>query len=63
MSPCIFSNELPELYFLWKEKSDYYKLELRFKIGDKLYESPNYFNASFFMASCMNPRKGKDTDV
>ena len=57
MSPCTFSNEEAELCFLWKEKSDYYKLELRFRIGSKLYELPAYFNASFFVASCMNPRK------
>lgn len=57
MSPCIFSNEQPELCFSWKEKSDYYKLELRFRIGNKLYELPYYFSSSFFVASCMNPRK------
>ena len=47
MSPCTFSNEQPELCFLWKEKSEYYKLELRFRIGNKLYELPYYFNSSF----------------
>lgn len=55
MKPCTFNHEPVQLCFLWKEKPDYYKLELRFMVGDQLHEVPHHFDTAFFIASTKDP--------
>lgn len=50
MQSCSFSAERPKLYFSLVDKGAYYELELRFKIGDKLYV-PNEYSPTFFIHS------------
>lgn len=57
MVPCTFSSEIPELCFLWKDKGDYYKLELRFMVGTQIHEVQQYFNTAFFIVSSKEPSK------
>ncbi|MBB5620974.1 hypothetical protein HDE69_002027 [Pedobacter cryoconitis] len=57
MRACTFSNEQVELCFVWKEKPDYYKLELRFMRGGQLYDLPRYLITSFFAVASGYPRK------
>ena len=54
MRSCTISNEQPELCFLWKEKGDYFKLELRFMVGGQLYELPDHMITSFFVRPAGN---------
>ncbi|QNK64544.1 hypothetical protein H7F33_08720 [Pedobacter sp. PAMC26386] len=49
MDACVFSQEVPELCFLWTDKGDYYELEMRFKIDGKRYV-PYRWNTAFFIS-------------
>jgi hypothetical protein len=55
MNPCTFNHEPAQLCFLWKEKPDYYKLELRFLVAGCLHEVPHHFDTAYFIASTKNP--------
>ena len=57
MKPCSFSNETPEICFLWKDKGDYYKLELRLRLGGKIHQIQDYYTTAFFAMLFYNPRK------
>lgn len=57
MIPCSFSNETPEICFLWKDKGDYYKLELRLMLGGKIYQVKYYYNTAFFVMLFYDERK------
>lgn len=57
MKPCIISNEVPEICFLWKDKKDYFKLELRFFVGGKMHEGSHFFDTSFFIAASSDPKR------
>ncbi|WP_148042795.1 hypothetical protein [Pedobacter jejuensis] len=57
MEPCIISNEVPEICFLWKDRGDYFKLELRFVVGGKMHEVSNFFDTAFFIASSSDPKR------
>ena len=48
MIPCTFNSETPEICFLWKDMSDYYKLELRLRIAGKIHKIQYYHNTAFF---------------
>lgn len=56
MIPCTFSNEVPKICFLWIDRGDYYKLELRLMIGKRSNEVYRYYNSPFFIATSVNPR-------
>lgn len=55
MKPCIISNEVPEICFLWKDRGDYFKLELRFVVSGKMHEVSELFNTAFFITAADNP--------
>ncbi|RZJ88113.1 MAG: hypothetical protein EOO20_14450 [Chryseobacterium sp.] len=55
MKPCIISNEVPEICFLWKDRGDYFKLELRFLVSGKMHEVSELFNTAFFITAADNP--------
>jgi len=56
LKQCKFSSETPELCFIWKEFDDYYKLELRFKLGKQIY-TPSYLkNTVFFVNTDADPK-------
>lgn len=57
MIPCSFNNEIPEICFLWKDKGDYYKLELRLKLSGEIHQVQYYYNTAFFAMLCYSPRK------
>ena len=57
MIPCSFSSETPEICFLWKDKGDYYKLELRLRIAGKIHQIQYYYNTAFFAMLSYNPRR------
>lgn len=57
MTPCEFNNETPEICFLWKDKGDYYKLELRLMLLGKIHPLQYYFNTAFFAMLSYSPRK------
>ncbi|CAM4411877.1 hypothetical protein SAMN06265348_1177 [Pedobacter westerhofensis] len=48
MKPCILSREVPQLCFIWKAYDDYYKLELRFKLGNQVYVPSEWRSPIFF---------------
>ena len=54
MKACTFSSERPRLCFLLINKGAYYELELRFKVGRKMYV-PNASNPTFFIHSNKEP--------
>lgn len=56
MTPCSFSNETPEVCFLWKDIGDYYKLELRLILDGKIHQVQYYYNTAFFAMLSYNPR-------
>jgi hypothetical protein len=57
MTPCEFNNDTPEICFLWKDKGDYYKLELRLRLGGKIHQLQYYINTAFFAMLSYNPRR------
>lgn len=57
MKPCVFSNEVPEICFLWKDRGDYFKLELRFLVRGKMYEVSQFFDTAFFIAASSDPKE------
>jgi hypothetical protein len=57
MHPCTFSTEVPELCFVWKEYEDHYKLDLRFRLGKKVWMPSYEFNSKFFANTAKEPRK------
>ncbi|WP_199118915.1 hypothetical protein [Pedobacter sp. ASV28] len=57
MKPCIISNEVPEICFLWKDKGDYFKLELRFVVGGKMHEVSQFFDTAFFITASGDPKR------
>lgn len=57
MIPCDFGAEIPELCFLWKDKGDYFKLELRFMLGKQIYEVHNYLHTTFFIVPSAEPAR------
>ncbi|TFB28481.1 hypothetical protein [Pedobacter alluvionis] len=57
MIPCSFSIETPEICFLWKDKGDYYKLELRLRIAGKIYQMQYHYSTAFFAMLFCNPRR------
>jgi hypothetical protein len=57
MIPCRFNSETPEICFLWKEKGDYYKLELRLQIAGKIHQIQYNYNTAFFAMLFYNPRR------
>lgn len=57
MTPCEVNNETPEICFLWKDKGDYYKLELRLMLQGKMHQLKYQFNTAFFVMLSYNPRK------
>ncbi len=56
MHPCSFSNGVPEICFLLHDKGDYYELEFRFKVGNRIY-IPNTLNPVFFISANTDPSK------
>lgn len=56
MIACTFSNEVPTICFLWIDRGDYYKLELRLLLGKRSYEVSRYYNSAFFITATANPR-------
>ncbi len=57
MIPCSFSNETPEICFLWKDMGDYYKLELRLRVATKIHQLQYGYNTAFFAMLFYNPRR------
>ena len=56
MKPCSFGYEVPKICFLWKDKGEYYELDYRFKVGEKLLK-PAESNTVFFINDELNPMK------
>lgn len=56
MHPCTFSNEVPKICFLLQDKGDYYELQFRFKIWNKIF-IPNVSNPIFFISAINDPAK------
>ena len=56
MHPCTFSNEVPKICFLLQDKGDYYELQFRFKIWNKIL-IPNLSNPVFFIRAINDPAK------
>lgn len=54
--PCVFAKEIPEIYFQWLDKGDYYELKMRFRIGNKTLV-PETENPVFFLRSLKEPMK------
>ena len=57
MKTCIISNEVPEICFLWKDKGDYFKLELRFLVGGNKHEVSQFFDTAFFVTASGDPKR------
>ncbi len=57
MKPCVFGNEVPEICFLWKDKRDYFKLEVRFLLKGNMYEVSSFFYTAFFICASGHPKK------
>jgi len=57
MIPCSFDSETPEICFLWRDKGDYYKLELRLQIAGKIHQLQYGYNTAFFAMLFYNPRR------
>lgn len=51
MRPCVFSSEVPEICFLWKDRGDYFKLELRFMVKGVMYEVSSFYCTAFFISA------------
>ena len=49
MIPCDFSDKVPEICFLWKDKGEYYKLVMRFRFGKKIHNEYYFYNTDFFV--------------
>ncbi|MET1053955.1 MAG: hypothetical protein ABWY16_01495 [Pedobacter sp.] len=56
LKPCTFRPEIPELCFLWKEFEGYYKLELRFKLGKKIWLPSIDYPTTFFANTAEDPK-------
>lgn len=56
MKKCTFGYEVPKIFFLWKDKGEYYELDYRFKIGKKLF-TPSENNTSYFINDELEPMK------
>ncbi|MCX2430644.1 hypothetical protein [Pedobacter sp. GR22-10] len=57
MIACSFDSETPEICFLWKDKGDYYKLELRLRLSGKIHQLQYNYNTAFFAMLFYNPRR------
>jgi len=54
MHACTFSVQRPKLCFLFRNKGEYYELEMRFKAGKKTYTC-HHFNPTFFIHAQIEP--------
>ena len=55
LQPCQIRNEVPELCFVWKEFDEYYKIELRFKLGKKICVPSEVYPTTFFANTADDP--------
>jgi len=56
MIHCTFDHQTAEICFLWRDKGDYYQLELRLILDGKIHRL-QYFNTAFFAMLSYKPRK------
>lgn len=57
INSCEFSPEIPTLKFFLKDKGDYYTLEIKFAVNEKLFNFATHLTAHYFAASDLNPKR------
>jgi len=56
MTPCSFDSGVPEIYFLWKDMGDYYKLELQLMPWRKIDQMKYLYRSAFFAMRSIDPK-------
>lgn len=57
ISSCEFSPEIPTLKFFLKDKGDYYTLEIKFSVNEKVFNFASHLTTHYFAASDIDPKR------
>lgn len=57
ISACEFSPEIPTLKFFLKDKGDYYTLEIKFSVNEKVFNFGSHLTTHYFAASDIDPKR------
>ncbi|SDC42847.1 hypothetical protein SAMN04488024_10240 [Pedobacter soli] len=57
ISSCEFSPEIPTLKFFLKDKGDYYTLEIKFSVNEKIFNFASHLTTHYFAASDIDPKR------